>query len=84
MHSDFMNYGTEAMFELELEMLDKRIGDLELERDAAAKLNDRDTLRGVEQKLELLWEEVRRLSRLEAKLDLADPEERSRIVGRPN
>ena len=30
-----MNYETDAMFELELEMLDKRIGDLELARDAA-------------------------------------------------
>jgi hypothetical protein len=84
MRSDFMNCGIEAMFELELEMLDRRIGDLELERNAAAKLQDPDALRVVDQKLETLWEEVRRLSRLEAKLDLADPEERSRIVGRPN
>lgn len=72
------------MFELELEMLDKRIGDLELERDAAVKMHDHDTLPRVDEELERLWDEVRRLSILEARLDLAGPEERLQIVGRPN
>lgn len=63
-----MNYGTNAMFELELEMRDKRIGDLELERDAAAKLRNHDALRRISEKIENLWDEVRRLSSLEAKL----------------
>lgn len=79
-----MNYETEDMFELELEMLDKRIGDLELERDAAARAGDHDAVGRIGERLETLWDEVRRLSGLEAKLDLADPEERSCIVGRPN
>lgn len=72
------------MFELELEMLDKRIGDLELERDVATRARDYDALGRIGERLELLWDEVRRLSVLEARLDLADPEERSRILGRPN
>lgn len=79
-----MNYEIEAMFELELEMQDKRIGDLELQRDAAAKLRDHISVRKVEEKLERLWDEVRHLSRLEARLDLAGPEERSQILGSPN
>jgi hypothetical protein len=72
------------MFELELEMLDKLIGDLEVVRAAAVKADDHHTVRMTDEKLERLWDEVRRLSWLEAKLDLRDPEERAEIVGRPH
>ena len=65
------------MFELELELLDKQIGDLELARAAAAKASDHLSVRTIDEKLERLWDEVRRFSWLEAKLDLADPEERA-------
>ena len=78
------NFATDAMFELELEMLDKQIGDLELARAAAAKAGDYHSVRTIDEKLERLWDEVRRLSGLEAKLDLADPEERAQIVGLPH
>ncbi|WP_457299621.1 hypothetical protein [Phyllobacterium sp. P5_D12] len=72
------------MFELELEMLDKRIGDLEVVRDAAEKVGDDHALKAIDEKLDLLWNEVRRISCLEAKLDLADSEERVGITGLPN
>lgn len=79
-----MNYAADVMFELELEMLDKQIGDLELERGGATRARDHDALGRIDEQLERLWEEVRRFSRLEARLDLADPGERSRIVGLAN
>ena len=72
------------MFEIELELLDKQIGDLEVARLAAEDKGDRSALRSSDQKLEQVWNEVRRLSALEGRLDIADPEERVRILGLPN
>ena len=76
------NCATDVMFELELEMLDQQIGDLEVARATAVKAFDDHKVRMIDDKLEWLWAEVRRLSELEARLDLADLDERARIVGR--
>jgi hypothetical protein len=84
MRSAFTSCVTDAMFELELQLLDKQIGDLEVARVAAAKAHDDCAVGTIDEKLERLWVEVRRLSELDARLDLADPDERARIVGRAN
>lgn len=84
MRSASRNFATDAMFELELEMLDKQIGDLEVARAAAAKMFDQHAVRAIDEKLERLWDEVRRFSELEARFDMASPDERARLVGPAN
>lgn len=61
MLSGSTNFATDTMFELELEMLDKQIGDLEVARAAAAKARDDRAIGAIDEKLEWLWNEVRRL-----------------------
>src|SRR5262245_7256708 len=55
MPSASTNFATEAMFELELEMLDKQIGDLEMARVTAAKEDDEQAVRAIDEQLERLW-----------------------------
>jgi hypothetical protein len=72
------------MFELELELLDKQIGDLEVARSAAAMAADEIAILTIDERLERLWKEVRRFCELESRFDFAGPEERVRLVGLPN